>query len=101
LVAADAVVQDAAYRGRYSTTLTVELTVAGTPVRTKLTVSRQLGAAFVPVPERGDTVPVLRNGDGSTVRYAGTAAWVNSAQTCIIALVFAVVSLRAYRMSRR
>jgi hypothetical protein len=100
-VAADAMVQDDRTRGRYATTLVVELTVVDAPVRTELTVSRQLVAAFVPVPVRGDTVPVFRNGDGSSLRYAGPAAWVDSLQVFAIALAFTVVSLRAYRASRR
>jgi len=100
-VADDAMVQDDRIRGRYTTTIVVELTVADAPVRTELTVSRQLIAAFVPVPARGDTVPVFRNGDGSSIRYAGTAAWVGVLQMFAIALASIGVSLREYRRSRR
>ena len=100
-VADEATVQKDLPRGRYATVLVVELPVAGTPVRAEITVPRQIAAAFVPVPVRGDTVSVFRNKDGSALRYAGTAAWVNSGQVFAAALVSAWVSLRAYRASRR
>jgi len=86
---------------RYATVLVVEFPVADAPVRAEITVSRQIAAAFLPVPALGDTVPVFRNKDGSALRYAGTAAWVNSGQVFAAALVAAWASLRAYRASRR
>jgi len=89
--------------GVYTTTLGVELTVVDAPVRIELTVSHS-GAMILADTYRlvrGDTIPVFRNGDGPSLQYAGTAAWVGSLQLFAFALLFTVLSLLAYRSSRR
>jgi len=93
----DAVVQDYMYKGRYAATLVVEFEVGSAPKSGEVAVSRRGAPVFFPIPEVGTTVPVVHNETGSSVRYTGAAAWVESVQLFIAAAVSVLLAVRARR----